>query len=294
MSAHHRRQVIARIGFVGAGRVGTALAWHCRKAGFGLVGLADKDLSKARAAYRRLGLRFCNMQSSELARESDVVFFTVSDCSIVSAFRAARPMPGTIVAHCSGALGLEVFEGYERTGLEVLALHPVQVFASHAQAIKSLPDSWWALDGSKEGLAFGRRLVRLLRGKAVTVRSEARPAWHAACVFASNFQAALLDAVERIGPSLGMMPGRMVETLGPLARASLENVLRHGPAQALTGPVERGDTETVRAHLEALARYAPELVPMYRELSLRLVELAASKGLTRPAPCRLRTVLTSR
>ncbi|MEO0078577.1 MAG: DUF2520 domain-containing protein [candidate division WOR-3 bacterium] len=277
MSASGPKQSLTRVGFVGAGRVGTALAWHCRKAGFGFAGLTDRDLKQAQVAYQRLGLRFRRLESSELAQRSDVLFLTVPDRAVASVFQAARPLPGTIVAHCSGALGLEVFEDYEAAGLEVLALHPVQVFASYTQAIRSLPGSWWALDGSEKGMAFGRRLVRLLRGRAVTVRSEVRPAWHAACVFASNFQAALFDAVERIGPSLGMTPGRIVEILTPLARAALESVLRHGPVRALTGPVERGDAETVNSHLAALARVSPELVPMYRELSRRLVELARSR-----------------
>ncbi len=294
MPAHVRKQVDLRVGFVGTGRVGTALAWHCRRVGFGIAGLTDKDPARTRAAYRRLKLPFRRMSPSEVAARSDVLFFTVPDSSIARAYRSARPVPGTIVCHCSGTLGLEVFEGWDRAGLDTLALHPAQVFTSHAQAIHSLPGSWWALDGSKRGRAFGRRLVRLLHGRAVTVAGAARPAWHAACVFASNFQAALFAAVERIGSGLNIKQNRMLEIVAPLSRATLESILRQGPTKALTGPVQRGDGETVQAHLEALARQAPELLPVYRELSLRLVGLARRRGLTRSAQRRLEAILTSR
>ncbi|MBM3323099.1 DUF2520 domain-containing protein [candidate division WOR-3 bacterium] len=294
MSAHVRKRTALRIGFVGAGRVGTALAWHCRRAGLCIAGLADKDPAQARAAHQLLRLPFLKTPASRVAARSDVLFFTVPDGSIARAYQAARPVPGTIVCHCSGALGLDVFEGRNRAGLDALALHPVQVFTSHVQAIDSLPGSWWALDGSKRGMAFGRRLVQLLDGRAVTVAGAVRPAWHAACVFASNFQAALFDAVERIGSGPGIRQNRMLEIVAPLACTTLESILRQGSAEALTGPVQRGDSETVRAHIEALARQAPELLPMYRELSLRLVGLARSRGLTKSAERRLEKALARR
>jgi predicted short-subunit dehydrogenase-like oxidoreductase (DUF2520 family) len=187
-----------------------------------------------------------------------------------------------------------VFRDADRVGLETLALHPLQVFSGRSRPIQSLEGSWWTLDGSRPGLAFGRSLVRRLHGRSVVVKQECRPAYHAACVFVSNFQAALLDSAERLGACLGIGRSRVPLMLAPLARAALDSVLQHGPTHGLTGPVERGDCDTIRQHLDALSRHAPELLPVYRELSLRLVELVRRKGMSRAGVRRLRALLEAK
>jgi predicted short-subunit dehydrogenase-like oxidoreductase (DUF2520 family) len=230
--------------------------------------------------YRSTGPR-------EVASASQVLFLTVPDDSIAAVFGALKPAlrRGTVVGHCSGAVGTEAFKGADELRLETLALHPMQTFSSHAQAIRSLPRCFCALEGSARGLAFGRSLVRLLGGTSIVVRSADRPLYHAAGVFAANFQAALFDAALQIGTGLGLSRLRASSMLASLARAALENVLEHGPVRALTGPVARGDAGTVCRHVEALRRSSPELVPAYRELSLRLVELARRRSLGQAA-CR--------
>ena len=302
-----------RVGFIGAGRVGCALAWHCRRLGYTIAGVTDQKPRQARVAYGLLKQRYERLSPRAVAAASDVLFLTVPDSRIGPVFESVREalVLGTvpvedkggrrreeggtrnerIVVHCSGAFGPEVFAGAQERRLGTLALHPVQSFSSHAQAIRSLPGSFFAADGSASGLRFGRQLVKQLHGSCVVVPGKDRALYHAMCVFASNFLSVLFDAAETIAGELGIDPERAARMLAPLAMTVLEGVVERGAGPSLTGPVERGDALTVAAHLAALEQRAPKLVPLYLTMSGRLVEMARRQGMDKAALRKLKQVL---
>lgn len=285
-----------RVGVIGAGRLGTAVAWHCHRLGFRIAGVADKRPKQAWVVYSLLKLPYERMRPVEVASGSDVLFITTPDSSIEPEFQSVRRslVPGAIVVHCAGAMGVDAFKGAVEQGLDVLAMHPAQTFASHAQAIQALPGSLFALEGSRRGLAFGRRLARLLRGDCVLVKGRDRALYHAVCVFASNFLNGLFAAVEVGSGRLGISRRKAARAFVPLARVVLENIAASGAANSLTGPVERGDWQTVARHVAALEERAPGLVPAYRVLSRQLLGLARRRGLADEAARRLRRVLAER
>lgn len=284
-----------RVGIIGAGRVGSAIAWHCRRLGYRISGVSDRRPRQAWVVYGLLKLPYRRLRSRDVAAQSDVLFLTVPDAHVGREFEAISRwlLPGTIVAHCSGTLGVDVFRGAHEQGLETLALHPIQTFASHAQAIASLKGCYFALEGTPRGLRFGRRLVRQLRGGYIVVRGGSRPLYHAMCVFASNFVSALLDAAETIARRLKLPRTRAVRMLRPLTQTVLDNAVELGAVATLTGPVQRGDAETVRRQLAALRRSVPELVPVYRALTLRLADMARRQGASGPALRKLRAAVES-
>ena len=301
-----------RVGFIGAGRVGCALAWHCRRLGYPIAGVTDQKPRQARVAYGLLKQRYERLSPRAVAAASDVLFLTVPDSRIGPVFELVREVLGSgqealgtvpirgqsprrqsprVVVHCSGAFGPEVFAGAQEQGLGTLALHPVQSFSSHSQAIRSLPGSFFAADGSASGLRFGKLLVKQLHGSCVIVPGKDRALYHAMCVFASNFVSVLFDAAETIAGKLGIEPERAARMLEPLARTVLDNVVEQGAGPSLTGPVVRGDALTVAAHLGALKQRAPKLVPLYRMMSGRLVEMARRQGMDKAALRKLKQVL---
>jgi predicted short-subunit dehydrogenase-like oxidoreductase (DUF2520 family) len=282
-----------RVGFIGAGRVGSAMAWHCRRLGYPVAGVTDLKPKQAWVVYGLLKQPYERLSSRAVAAASDVLFLTVPDAHIGPVFESVRRwlIPGTIVAHCSGAFGPEVFARAREQGLGTLALHPVQSLSSHSQAIRSLPGSFFAADGSASGLRFGRYLVKQLHGSCVLVRGPDRPLYHVMCVFASNFVSALFDAAETIAGELGISRRRAGRMLEPLARTVLDSIVEHGAGPSLTGPVERGDALTVAVHLRALAKRAPKFAPVYRMMSGQLVEMARREGLERGAVRRLKQAL---
>lgn len=272
------------------------MAWHCHRLGYPISGVTDLKPKQAWVVYGLMKLPYRRLSTRDVAAASDVLFLTVPDTHIVPEYTLVRKwlMPGSIVAHCSGSFGPEVLAQANEQGLGTLALHPVQSFSSHSQAIRSLPGSFFAADGSASGLRFGHRLVTQLRGSWVRVRGPDRPLYHAMCVFASNFVSALFDAAEEIAGELSITRRRSCRMLEPLARTVLDNILEAGAGPSLTGPVERGDALTVASHLKALERNAPSLVPAYRVLSERLVEMAKRKGLDETAVGKLEKALEER
>jgi predicted short-subunit dehydrogenase-like oxidoreductase (DUF2520 family) len=291
------------LGFIGAGRVGCAMAWHCHRLGYPIAGVTDLKPKLAWVVYGLMKQHYERLSSRDVAAASDVLFLTVPDTHIVPVYESVRDALGTvpmrgqsppIVVHCSGAFGTEVLAGAREQGLGTLALHPVQSFSSHSQAIRSLPGSFFAADGSASGLRFGRHLVRQLHGGWVIVHGPDRSLYHAMCVFASNFISALFDGAEEIARELGISRRRAGLMLAPLARTVLDNVMEQGAGPSLTGPVERGDAVTVAAHLRALEKRTPKLAPMYRVMSGRLAEMAALKGLDTKTVARLKEALEER
>ena len=282
-----------RVGIIGAGRVGSALAWHCHRLGFRIAGVADKRPKQAWVVYGLLKQPYEHLKAFEVASDSDVLFITTPDSSIEPEFQSVRRflVPGSIVAHCAGALGADAFRGATEQGLDVLALHPIQTFASHAQAIRSLPGSCFAVGGSRRGRQLGRRLVRLLHGTSFVVKDADRPLYHATCVFASNFLNSLFAGVESGAACFGLSTRRAARVFVPLGRAVLENIAESGVVRSLTGPIQRGDWQTVARHLSALDRRKPELAPEYRMLSRQLVGLARRRGLDSRTARRLTKLL---
>jgi predicted short-subunit dehydrogenase-like oxidoreductase (DUF2520 family) len=231
----------ARVGIVGAGRLGTALAASLREAGFGVEGPAGRG---------------------EIPRGCDAIVLCVPDAEIPS---AAATVAGAapLVGHTSGATRLSALEA---AGGAAFGLHPLQTFPPDSGP-ETFRGAGCAVAGSSpEALDFARRLARALGMNAFEIDDEGRAAYHAAASIASNFTVTLLAAAERIAAGAGLSPVEARELLAPLARRTVESVAELGPERALTGPVARGDDATVEAQRRAIEDAAPELLDLFDEL----------------------------
>jgi predicted short-subunit dehydrogenase-like oxidoreductase (DUF2520 family) len=185
--------------------------------------------------------------------EADAVLLCVPDGQIAAA--AALIAPGRLVGHCSGATSLGPLAPHE-----AFSLHPLMT-VTHQQA--SFSGAGAAVDGSTDrALALAERLARALDMHPVRVADEDRALYHAAASIASNF----LITVEAAAERLAALTGLDRELLAPLVRASLENWVALGGQDALTGPVARGDAETVERQREAIAQRAPDLLELFEAL----------------------------
>ena len=200
---------------------------------------------------------------------------------------ALRWRPGQRVVHCSGALTLEPLAPAAALGAETGSLHPVMTFGppdeAPAEAMGGSPIR--GLRGAAFGIEAGEglypvlaELAHRLGGVPLKVPPEARPLYHAAAVMGSGYLMTLMESACDLWRRAGLPPEAAAPALGHLARATLEASLKLGWGPALTGPLVREDTATVRGHLEALASQAPEALPIYAALGARCAELAFSSG----------------
>jgi len=266
------------IALVGAGRVGTAVAYLLKQAGHRVVGVASRSKTSAADAAHRLDSTAVPL--SELPT-AEVVLLGVGDAAIqtVSETIAEGIETGSYVCHFAGSFGTAPLSAALDAGARACAIHPVQACPSVDAGIARLPGSAWGVtcsDADAEA-AMNALIAQDLHGTPVSVPEEVRPIWHAAAVMTSNAIAALLARAERVLDAIDVKePARV---LGPLALGTFANAMEGGGgASALTGPVVRGDVQTVKRHLESFERLSPVHRTAYLEATILIFAAASELG----------------
>jgi predicted short-subunit dehydrogenase-like oxidoreductase (DUF2520 family) len=187
---------------------------------------------------------------------------------------------GQGVVHCSGALPSDVLRPARDAGTLTASFHPLQAFASLQAALEHMPGSTFALEGDPELVRQLDALVEALGGTAIHLTAEEKTLYHAAAVIASNYTVTLAALASDLLVREGIAPDRntALHYILPLLRGTVDNLDALGLPAALTGPLARGDAGTVRRHLEALDKIAPDVASLYRQLARLTLPLAQEKG----------------
>jgi predicted short-subunit dehydrogenase-like oxidoreductase (DUF2520 family) len=281
-----------RVGVVGAGRVGSTLAAALGRAGHEIVAVSAVSDTSVRRARRNLpGVAI--RPPPEVVAAADLVLLTVPDDvlpGLVTGLAATgAALEGRLVAHASGRHGLAVLEPAVRAGALPLALHPVMTFTGRPDDIDRLAGISFGVTAPDSLRLAAEALVVEMGGEPVFIAEERRGLYHAALASAANHLVTLVVQAADLLREAGVdEPARM---LGPLLEAALDNALELGDA-ALTGPVARGDADTVASHVRALRAAAPEALPAYLALARLTADRALAAGtLSAPDAQRLLGVL---
>lgn len=230
------------IGVVGPGRLGRSLARLLEAAGHAVT------------LFGR----------GEQPDDSDVLLLTVPDGAVAA---VARALPlGPVVLHCAGALEADVLDPHVRRG----SFHPLMTFPGPEVAMPDVTGVPVALAGTPEALAVGRRLADALGMRAFQVPGDRR-LYHAAAVIAGNLVTVLLDEAASVLEGAGVDRTTAFDVLRPLAERSVANA-HHGLRRALTGPIARGDADTLDAHRTALLTHHPAALPIYEAIVVRALD----------------------
>ena len=236
-----------RVTIVGAGRLGHALADALRAAGMPVTGPLGRGAA---------------------AQDADAVLLCVPDAEIAAA--SALVGPGIAVGHCSGATGLDVLAGHD-----AFSLHPLMTVTGQTTG-EAFAGAGAAVAGTSPAmLDLARGLASRLGMRPFEIAPGDRTAYHAAASIASNFLVTLEAAAERLASTVGMERADLV----PLVHATVDNWARLGPERALTGPVARGDEDTVARQRQAIAERSPDLLALFDTLVDATRALAASGAL---------------
>ena len=277
-----------RVGVIGAGRVGAVLAHVLRTAGHEIVAAAgESDASRTRAADLLPGVPL--HKPSTVAREADLLLLTVPDDmlpNVVTMLAASGAIhEGQVVVHTSGRHGLAVLEPALEVGARAIALHPAMTFTGTTLDVARLHDCVFGLTADENERELAEQLVADLGGRPMWVPEDKRTLYHAGLAHGANHLVTLVsEALEILAAAGADDPAG---TLRPLLTAALDNALNHGDA-ALTGPIVRGDVNTVQAHLANLASDAPQTLPSYLALARATLDRAMTDG--RLLPIRARKI----
>lgn len=267
------------ISIVGAGKVGTALGVLAARAGRRVRAVASRSRTSAEAAAARIeGAAACGLEDA--AGAGELVLLTVPDDAIAALAERLAPhvRPGAVVAHCSGALSSEVLAPLRRGSGGIGSMHPLQTFPTVEAALDRLPGAFYAVEGDETAVVALEALVGDLSGRVMAIRPEAKPLYHAGASMACNYLSTLLDAAGRLAEAAGLDRAEYMQAIVPVVLATVQNAATLGPEASLTGPIERGDADTVRRQVAALAGCETDLRELFRVLGRSTVDLARRKG----------------
>jgi predicted short-subunit dehydrogenase-like oxidoreductase (DUF2520 family) len=263
---------------VGAGRLATSISMELRHAGYTISEIIVRDvrdspqsLRKARALAAKVGASAVTANSAKL--DATLFWFCVPDRDIHNAaatlagylaLKKNRKNKIRVALHSSGALSSRELDPLRKVGVRVASAHPLMTFVARSNpALRDVP---FAVEGDAFAARLVRRLVRDLGGKPFSFPAEKKAAYHAWATMTSPLLVAFLVTLEEAARAAGLAPQRAIRMSGPIIQQTLANHSRLGSARAFSGPLIRGDTDTVAKHLSALRSY-PEAHGVYVALA---------------------------
>lgn len=234
----------------------------------------------------------------------DLYILCVPDAALADvAVELATSLPSSdrrvTVMHTSGATSTTVLQACADRGCRTLSFHPLQTFSDPALGADRLRGITVAITPGPRpdetaAWRLGERIARAIGALPVRVTEEHRLLYHAAATMASNYLVTLCHVAEDLLCRAGFPRDAALPTLLPLIRGAVDNLDRQGSVAALTGPLSRGDTMTVTAHLAALADEAPAMSTLYRDLGLATLDIVRTRHeLTPDTIDRLTYILTA-
>lgn len=263
-----------KVGIIGGGKVGSCLAGYLKAAGQ-LWAITGASAEHCQRLAEQFAVACCD--NDKLAEQADVILITVPDRIIGTVAQAIAErnssLQNKIFLHCSGSLGLEPLACLKECGAHVGSLHPLQSFAGGAADLKGV---YMAVDGDFEALAAAEQLAQVFGGISFRVPAAERAAYHAAACICSNYAVAVEALAQKLMSRWTGSDEAAWQALLPLFKGTSANLLGSAnPGTVLTGPIARGDVETVTKHLAVIPK---ELNEVYCSLGLAAVQLALANG----------------
>ncbi len=264
-----------KAGFIGAGKVGFSIGKHLTAHGTEVSGYYSRTPESSRQAAEFTGSRQY-MSLKQIAEDSDILFLSVCDSAIAPVWEQLKKLPlqNKLICHFSGVLSSGIFSDIERVHAYGYSVHPLFAFSDRYESYRHLADAFFTIEGNPEQIHSIEKIFHSCGNHTAVISPEAKVRYHAAAAVASNLYVGLAFLAEEMLQDCGFSPEAAHEALGPLIRGNAENIVSSGPVQALTGPVERNDTDTAAAHLSCLTGQEREI---YRLLSLKVLQAAQQR-----------------
>lgn len=259
------------LAIIGAGKVGQSLARLFSLTGYSVT-VIGRDLRLEIDKYQ------------QCISNADVVLITTSDGEIKTACENITPFltDNTVITHCSGALDSSVLESAKTKGCYVASSHPLNTFPTLSASLATLQDTdhGTALfcEGESAALSVLSPLFETAGFNIVEIASDAKTAYHTACVFACNYLTVLMDLSLTTAAHGGIDKTQFWQAIQPLVQATLTNITQQGITDSLSGPIARGDTQTVTQHIDFLSTNNKPIGDTYLSLAEHTLRLAKQQG----------------
>lgn len=273
-----------KVVIIGAGAVGQSIGYLLAENNYEILGFISRSLESAQSGVELVGEGIATTEYRDFVLEADLIVITTPDQviqQVAAELFAQNLVPeGSCLIHFSGAEASSILipESENEGKYGRLSLHPLQSIADVERGIANLPESFFTIEGNSPGCKVGKQILERLGVEYEIIPTEAKPVYHAAACVASNYLVAIADLAAAMNEKVGISRENALAGLLPLMKGTLENIQDLGPTQALTGPISRGDVETIHKHTRALKDLLPDKLELYQKLGSYTTEVANEKG----------------
>ncbi len=268
------------ITIIGVGGLGYSLAKALSEANFTVKSVFNRTVGKAKEIADELDINQSGTFPLDDSELGDLIFITVSDSAIANVAQQladiSEDFSHKTIVHCSGNETASLLQALKEKGGHIASFHPLQTFTKRSKP-SDFNDIYFSLQGDKAAFSHLANLAEKLGARTFEVSGEQKSHLHAAAVFASNYLNTLLEVAVDTASASGVSREIAKKALFPLIKTSLKNIESQSFNDALTGPIKRGDWETVKHHLHLLEDW-PELLTIYKTLGRRTVKMARKSG----------------
>jgi predicted short-subunit dehydrogenase-like oxidoreductase (DUF2520 family) len=270
--------VTERVLIVGAGHVGTGLFRAFRASGIDVLGLHGRRASSFTTSNGALPAAIGNANTIVLAVRDDQIDDGIDELlNERGPAGRGRLSSGTVILHTSGSAEPSLVPQLSEYGLSGGTFHPLVPFAHPERAPELMRRAWIGIDGDEQAKATSRRLAGHLGARTLDIPAGGKSVYHAAAVMSSNFPVVLASLAAEMLTGLGIAERSAQQAVHSLMEGAVSNIAETSPDEALTGPVARGDVDTVMRQLSAL-RGDAQARAVYKRMSLAAVSIAARQG----------------
>jgi len=270
------------INVIGCGSVGKTLArlWTLHDV-FRVQSIANRSPASAARAADFVG-NGQPVESLAQMQPADIVMISTPDEAIAECCRELCEtevlQQGTVVFHCSGSLPSTLLEPARRRGASIAGVHPIKSFADPTTAVDTFAGTFCAVEGDPHPCEILSDALHRCGAFTFSIAPEAKTIYHAATVIVCNYLVALMEVGLRCFRKAGIPRETAMQAMQPIVTGTVANVFNLGPAEALTGPIGRGEPSVVARQCEALGQWDEDVLQLYKTLGQFAAELSAAQG----------------
>jgi predicted short-subunit dehydrogenase-like oxidoreductase (DUF2520 family) len=270
-----------KVSIIGAGKVGSTLVLALYKKGYPIVSIISRKGHSALSLAKAVKCKRASTQLIDLSPDTELIIIAVTDGELPQIVKQLTKIKKIkfkklFIMHTSGVHSTRVMEPLKKMGATVASVHPIQTFPEKQSLLhlqSKLHGIYYGINGSTKAIVKAERLVADLEGKAIEIPEDMKSLYHVACVFASGYMLTFLNVIKELSQSIHLKAS-WTEVFGPLMTNAMENMVKTSTSDAITGPILRGDIETIEEHLKTLSLHAPQFIPLYTVTGIEMARIA--------------------
>jgi predicted short-subunit dehydrogenase-like oxidoreductase (DUF2520 family) len=272
-----------KIYIIGLGKVGSALYQSLKKSGFNISFATDVNTRKLKlitSGNKKISLS--NKIKNEFLTESGVIVFTVTEKYLNKVITECRKfkvdLSGKIIFHTSGIQTSRIFDKFMINKDNTGSFHPLQTFNEISLSnTKLMNNIYFGIEGGKSAMKYFIQLIKSFKSNYVIIPQEKKILYHNACVIASNFLVSHLSILSEIVGELNLRSNKSIEIFKPIIYTTIDNIFKVGTRNALTGPFQRGDVDTIDSHSKLLSKNYPAIMRYYSLLGKEALKISVKR-----------------